>query len=467
MLPVPVRQALQRAQLPEEALALVIRPLSSAGGTAVSYRADQSMNPASVMKLVTSYAALELLGPTYQWSTELRSSARPVQGVLAGDVYLKGFGDPKLTIERLMLLVRDLRAQGIREIRGDLVLDRSFFVPSMNPETFDDDSNSPERPFLVAPDALLLNFKSLRLQLTADTSGVRVLLDPALPEVQVDNQIGLAPPGNCSQWRSRLTAVVDDQGDTAQLRLGGSIPAGCGGTRYISALDAPVYAASLLRLLWRESGGIWTGAVRQERMPDALPLLLAIDSAELPLVLRDINKYSNNLMARQVFMTLGAVLGREEDGADTPSRSRMVVQRWLQSKGKHYDELVLENGAGLSRLARIRASHLAEMLAEVGQSALAPEFIASLPLVALDGTMRKRLIDAPIAGQAHIKTGSLKHVRSLAGFVRDAEGNMQIVVAMINHPRAADGIPVLDAVLRMAYEGTVSPITLAQPPVAR
>ncbi|MBS1157251.1 MAG: dacB [Proteobacteria bacterium] len=465
-LPASILQALQRARLPASALALVIAPLDSTSPP-ILHNADQPMNPASAMKLVTTYAALELLGPVYQWPTELRSAATPANGLLAGDVYLKGYGDPKLTLERVWLMLRDLRAQGVKEIQGDLVLDRSFFVLGPEAAVFDDDGNTPERPFLVGPDALLLNFKSVRLQIAAGAAGVSATLDPALPEIQIDNRLQLAPVADCAQWRSKLIMKVEEGGSAARVLLGGSIPVDCSGERYLAALDHPVYAASLIRTLWREMGGVWAGSVRQGTVLENMPILVVSRSPELPVYLRDINKFSNNLMARQLFLTLGAVKGLSDDGSDTAQRAGAVIRRWLQEKSWQFDELKLENGAGLSRQERISARHLAELLADAARSPLAAEFVSSLPLVALDGTMKKRLLGEAVAGKAHIKSGSLKDVRSIAGFVQDATGKAQIIVAIINHPRAAEGLPVLDETLRFAFDGTVSPAMLALPPVAR
>lgn len=451
-LPVEIAQALQRSKLPANALAMVVMPLDSRAPL-VLHNADQAMNPASLMKLVTTHAALELLGPTHQWPTELRSAASPINGVLIGDVYLKGYGDPKLTQERVWQLLRDLKASGIREIRGDLVLDRSFFVLGPPTEVFDDNSGSPERPFLVGPDALLMNFKSVRLRFsTEQNNGVVVTMDPPLPEIRLENRLQKnGPVADCAAWANKLSIQTEDAGSSARILLSGSMPAGCSGERYMAALDHTGFAASLVRTLWREAGGVWTGNVRQGAAPAESKVLAVSRSPELPVYLRDINKFSNNLMARQLFLTVGAVAGRAEDGPDHAARAAAAIRRWLASKGKKFDELTLENGSGLSRKERISARHLAEQMKDAGQSALGPEYISSLPLVALDGTMKKRLKNDPVAGQAHIKTGTLKDVRGIAGYVRTADSSMRVVVAILNHPRASEGGAVLDEVLRWAY----------------
>lgn len=449
VLPPSLAVAMQRVKLPADSLSFVIMPLEG-GQPAQAFLPHQPRNPASLMKLVTSHAALELLGPSWQWTTELRAQARPENGVLAGDLYLRGSGDPKLTLERLWLLLRELKLQGVREIRGDLVLDRSLFVTTGPEPVFDDDGNSPERPYLVGPDALLTNFKSLRLMLEASQTAVNARLDPPLPEVRIDNRLRLGPPGDCAQWRSKVDLLVQDQGQSATVNLTGTMPAGCSGERYLAVLDHPVYTASLVRQLWRELGGEWRGGVRQETAPAQAQILVLGRSPELPLVLRDINKFSNNVMARQLFLTLGAQAEQAEAGTDTANRAASAVRRWLAGKGWDWPELNVDNGSGLSRDARITAGHLALLLQDVGRGPLAAEFIASLPIVAIDGTMKKRLLNDPLAGQAHIKTGSLRDVRAIAGYVHGTDGKVRVVVAMLQHPRAREGSAVLDEVLRLA-----------------
>lgn len=453
--PAGLTVAMQRAKLPTDALSFVIMPLD-ASAPARESRADEPRNPASLMKLLTTHAALDVLGPDWQWQTELRALALPQHGVLASNLYLKGSGDPSLTLERLWLLLRELKLQGVREIRGDLVLDRSLFVQNGAAAAFDDDGNSPERPYLVTPDAALINFKSLRLLFDSRGDTVRVQFDPALPEIRIENHVQTDATGDCVQWRQRVQMQVEDRGNQATLRLTGRMPAGCRGERYLAVLEHPVYAASILRTLWQEMGGTWQGGMRLDTAPGNAAVIATVRSPELPLIVRDINKHSNNVMARQLFLTLGAVTGGGDVNADTAAQSVAVMERWLTGKGWYWPELNIDNGAGLSRDARITAHHLAMLLQDAGRGPLAPEFIASLPLVAVDGTMKKRLQNEPLAGQAHVKTGSLRGVRAIAGFVRAADSRLHIVVAIINHERASAGQEVLDEVLRMAHAGGVA-----------
>ena len=446
-LPEPVARALAEAGIPESATAFYVheigaeRPLLAVG-------ADRAMNPASTIKLVTTYAALELLGPAFQWVTEAYAAGALSDGVLAGDLVLKGRGDPKLTLENFWLLVRSLRGRGLREIRGDLVLDRTYFAANdHDPARFDE---QPTRPYNTGPDALLVNFKAVRLTFVPDseTRLVRILAEPALPQVQIVNRLALVS-GPCGDWASRLK--VDAQGGSAATRLtfSGRYAASCGEReRSYSVLPHAQYVLGLFRELWRELGGKFTGTVRDGTVGADARLIAAVESPPLAQVVRDMNKFSNNVMARQLFLTLGAE-GAGEPA--TPEKADRVIREWLAGKGLSVPELILENGSGLSRTERISARNLGLLLLASFRSPVMPELIASLPLVAVDGTMKKRLSDADVAGQAHIKTGSLTGVRSIAGYVLDAQGRRLVVVSIVNHPNPGNAQAAQDALLAWAY----------------
>jgi len=217
--------------------------------------------------------------------------------------------------------------------------------------------------------------------------------------------------------------------------------------RYFSVLGHREYAYALFRELWRGAGGMLTGVVREAPVPPEARLFATLESPALSELVRDINKYSNNVMARQLFLTLGATAGLPGE----PHKAATVIREWLAGKGLLFPELVLENGSGLSRRERISARHLGELLGHAYRSPVMPELMASLPLVAMDGTMKKRLGQAAVAGRAHLKTGSLAGVRAIAGYVLDARGRRMSVVLIVNHPNAGRAEPVQDALLDWVY----------------
>ena len=446
-LPPPVAAALANAGIPDSSVGIFVQDVQTAQAV-VAVGEDRALNPASTIKLLTTFAALDQLGPAYQWATEIYADGTLTGDVLNGNLVLKGYGDPRLTLENFWLMLRNLRARGVREIRGDLVLDRSYFArEDADPAEFD---NEPTRPYNTPPDALLVNFKALRLQFLPDAERqvLKIIAEPALPQVQILNNITLDNE-RCDDWvgRLKLTAVGDRAG--ARLLFSGNYSAACGEKeRNYSVLGHPQYVHGLFTLLWRELGGSFSGGVRDGTAPPGVRLLLSQQTQSLAEIARDINKYSNNVMARQLFLTLGAIaLGPPASN----EKSARAIRQWLASRSLLIPELALENGSGLSRIERISAKSLAQLLLVAQRSSVMPEFAASLPLVAVDGTMKKRLAGADVAGQAHIKTGSLTGVRAIAGYVLDAKGRTMVVVCIINHAKAQSAPAVQDALLNWVY----------------
>ena len=441
VLPEAVAAELRAARVPLNAIAISVVPLSGTGIT-VAINEHQPMNPASTMKLATTMAGLELLGPQYVWRTEALAAVPLKQGVLEGDLWLRGGGDPRLVIEDLWLLVQRLRGGGVREIRGDLVLDRSAFdAMSHDPSAFDGEAL---RPYNAGPDALLLNYKAVSFHFVPDAEArqVRVFALPAMAGMTVPTTVKTIE-GPCNDWRAR---VGGDFTDPMRPQFRGVFPLSCGDKVWHVNLLTPVqYAQGLFRQLWEASGGTWRGRARDGLVPPEARRLALHESRPLAEVIRDINKFSNNVMARQLFLTIGAEATRQPANME---RAQRAVGDWLVSRGLDRREFVLENGAGLSRVERITTAGLARLLVASFNSPLMPELMSSLPIVGVDGTMRKRL---GASGSAHIKTGLLVDARAIAGYVLTASGRRYAVVAMVNHPNAGATQAALDALLNWVY----------------
>ncbi len=423
-------------------------PLSSVGVVVQQVGADRpslvvnghaAMNAASTMKLITTYAALETLGRAYRWRTE---------AYLDGEnLVLRGTGDPKLNFENFWMLLRNLRGRGLGELRGDIVLDRSYFSPA----AYGPIDNESYRPYNVTPDALLVNFRSLHFTFVPDEHGVRIYAEPALPGLAVVNSLQLID-GACPQGRAfRELLRAEFQSRPPRASFTGGYPTSCGERDMNVALYEPAdYLEGLVRALWTELGGTWSGKLREGAASSSARLVYTHESEPLADAVRDINKFSNNVMARQLYLTLGAELAGPPAALDKSARA---IREWLQSKQLAMPELVLDNGSGLSRVARISPAHLNDLLQSAWRSRVMPELLASLPVAAVDGTMKKRLRDEPVAGHAHIKTGMLSDVRAMAGYVLDRHGRRHTVVMIVNHPRATETDPAMDALLEWIYEG--------------
>ena len=449
-----VQKALKASKLQGNALSLVMVPLNGPG-TPTLYNADVSVNPASTMKLVTTYAALEMLGPNHQWKTEFFTDGTLNSGILNGNLYLKGGGDPKLNMEKLWLLMRDLRANGVQQITGDLVLDRGFFIQPQLPE-FNDDGNDKNKPFLVKPDSLLVNLKALRFVARNDAGRVRVSVEPPIASVRIENQVKALSSKQCTGG-VRYNPVPQPDG-SVNVTVSGQLGEGCSSQTYLSLLDHASYTAGAVRAIWTELGGSIQGKDRLAPTPKSAKVLARAFSPDLAEIIRDINKYSNNTMAQQLFLSLGAEYRNEADGDDAKAAQR-VVRQWLAKKGITAPHLVMENGSGLSRAERVSARELAAMLQAAWRSPYSAEFISSMPIVGTDGTMRKRLKTTAMAGEAHIKTGTLNTVRAIAGYSRDINGNTWAVVAILNDPKPWGASSILDQVLLDLYRQPKLPQT--------
>ena len=431
---------LAAARIPADAAAVVVAPLD--GGT-LRWDANERkpMNPASTMKLVTTYAALHLLGPAFTFRTEVLADGPLAGDVLRGDLYVRGGGDPHLVVEDLWLLVHRLRDYGIRDIRGDVVLDRSFFDPlPHDPGQFDGEEG---RAYNVGPDALLLNFKSIAVTFVPDPAArvARVIVVPEVAGLKYPRMVPGAE-GGCGDWRGRLRADISDPMD---IRIAGAYPLACGERAiYLGALDHTNYFAAVFRAMWQRQGGAWSGTVRDGLVPAHARLIATQQSQPLAMLIRDINKFSNNVMTQQLFLTMGAAQGERGN----PARGASAVRGLLAARGIQAPELVLENGCGLSRVERVSAATLADVLLDAWKSQWMSELMASLPVSGVDGTMQRRNV---VAGAAHMKTGMLEDTRAVAGYVLAASGRRYVVVGIINHPNAGRGTGAHDALIDWVY----------------
>jgi D-alanyl-D-alanine carboxypeptidase/D-alanyl-D-alanine-endopeptidase (penicillin-binding protein 4) len=448
-LPAEVIQALRRAQVPVQDLSVVVAPLPDAAQPTalparLSHRADARMNPASVMKLITTYAGLSLLGPDFTWRNRVYIDGPVNNGVLQGNLILRGSGDPKLVLERLQDLMGQIQAQGVREVRGDIVLDRSVFdIQPRAPGSFDAEAL---RPYNAAPDGLLVNFKSLIYTFTPDEAAgiARITAEPPLAGWMVTPSVPLTA-GACSDWRSALHAQF---GSASQVQFAGSYPRSCGEKKWPVAYAAPEqFASRVIQALWLGSGGSLTGAVREGATPASARLLSEAHSLPLSDIVADINKFSNNVMAQQLFLSLS-----------TPGRfdaSRARVLSWWRDTLPGQAEPFLENGSGLSRDERSSAAALTRLLHVAAAGPHAQVFQNSLGLAGVDGTvarLRDRNANASAIGQAWLKTGSLRDVAALAGYVQGVSGQRYSLVVIVNHVNANAARPALDALLEWTVQ---------------
>jgi D-alanyl-D-alanine carboxypeptidase/D-alanyl-D-alanine-endopeptidase (penicillin-binding protein 4) len=461
-LPAPVAQLMAASNIPEDAIgALVLRGDVSL----LSHLAERPMQPASTMKLVTTLIGLEQLGPVFRGRTELRSAGILVGDTLRGDLALRGGADADLTGEVLANMLQALRNQGVRRIEGSLVLDRQLFNPARPDAGLPPFDESPDAYYNVVPDALLVNKNMLLLDMRSNGGRVQINSQPALDRVTVESGMTLIDAA-CARWEDgwKQPIVLREPGGAIRVVLQGTYPKNCIASNSINVVDRQDYVDRLFREAWKKLGGEISGPTLDGvTAPDAR-LLAEHVSRALPEVVRDINKPSDNALARTLFLSLGSLEADPLHGSHpmpgagpTALRADMVVRDWMRRKGINDAGLVIDNGSGLSRTEKISPLQMASLLNAGLRSKWTPEFMASLPIVGVDGTMRKRLKDSPAAERARMKTGTLRNVTAVAGYVPDANGQQCVVVAMINTERAteAKGRAVLDALVDWVARSSV------------
>jgi D-alanyl-D-alanine carboxypeptidase/D-alanyl-D-alanine-endopeptidase (penicillin-binding protein 4) len=448
-LPPDIARTLEAERIPTASESYVVLDVAS-GQTVLSHNADVPRSPASTLKTVTTYASLDLLGPAYTWHTRALVRGRLENGVLDGDLVLQGGGDPYMTLERWWGFVQRLRAQGLKSIRGDVVVDATAFaLEPEDPGAFD---GRPNRVYNVEPDALMVNFQSVEFHVipNAESRSVDIVAEPAPSNLVIDNRVRYTG-GRCRGAANRVDFEIPaPRGNRVAFR--GTLAAACAPRDLTRALSTPAeYAYGTFVSLWRESGGEVDGKLRVEAAPADARVLLSFDSLTLGEIVRLTNKYSSNLMARHLLLTIGA----ERYGPPaTVAKGVAAIGDWGRARGLDLDDLQIDNGSGLSRSAHVSVRTMANVLRAAYRSPYAPEFLASLPLAGLDGTLRARMKTAP-AGAVRLKTGHIDEVSGIAGYVTAAGGKTYVLVSLINDPRvdAGAGEPVHEALVKWILDG--------------
>ena len=474
VLPQAVAISLARSQIPQDSVSISVveiesaRPGKNTSKNILDWRATEVMNPASTMKLLTTLAGLDILGPQYRWRTNIYTDGFIRQGVLKGNLYLQGTGDPKLIPEELSKLMKSLQALGIQRIDGNLFFDRSAYAPEvMEHNTIDGEAL---RAYNVPPDPLLYAFRTLSFQLGKSRSAefIDISYTPALSQLRIDNQMQLVDR-SCDNWKSDLRFNLDPESTTKSnqplvAQFSGAFPSACKGVNYnVVALDANTFLTQGFAAAWELAGGTWakTPIGKNGNVPLAARLLMEFEGINLADDVVDINKYSNNVMARQVLLTLSL----EKMGKPaTTSNGQLVIQSWLKQNGLDFPGLVIENGSGLSRTEAISAEQMNQLLFTARNLPVGEIFYNSLPIAGTDGTMRNRLmtqlrkfLHLKKKPEARIKTGSLADVRAISGYVVSKSGKLYAVTSLINHPNAWRGLEAHDQLLAWLLEDGPEP----------
>ena len=430
-LPTEIARSLRLHELSSEDLSLYLRAVDTPQAR-IALNIGVPRSPASTIKLLTTVAALDRLGPDYRWQTRALLGGPLEAGRLAGDLIIQGGGDPDIRTERLWRFLWELRARGLAHIDGDILIDNTAFdLPPASRADFDGDGDN---PYNALPVAFSINGQVTEVTAEIDpgSGDLRTWLAPPIAGMAlIDEARVVAAP--CTAKHHRLGLQVANGEPEHAVTLSGTFASKCGSDRLARLLLGPVdHAAGAILALWSQLGGTLAGEIREGETPEDATLFHTLESEPLAHVVRDLNKRSDNLMARTLLLTLGM----ENQGRPaTVEKGREALADWLDSQGLDLPGLVIDNGSGLSRETRISAEGLARVLGWAYAHPEMAELIASLPIVGVDGTLARRLRRTPAQGQGHIKTGTLRGVTAMAGFVVDDAGTRWILVSLINNPR--------------------------------
>ncbi|MBC7982774.1 MAG: D-alanyl-D-alanine carboxypeptidase/D-alanyl-D-alanine-endopeptidase [Candidatus Obscuribacterales bacterium] len=452
-LPPAVARVIQEHRVPTNSVSIFVQDTRS-DNVLLALNSEQPRQPASTIKVLTSIAALDQLGPAYTWTTRAYVTGPIRGGVLDGDLVVVGGGDPYLTAERWWSFVTQLRQSGLTAINGDFVIDRSYFAPLTEDRARFD--GAPYKSYNVIPDALMVNFQTSTFTIGPDPKAgsnlklANINIDPLPANLNLNNLVRLGG-GNCRRAQQGLRFATPQGASGNAIDIRGAVPRNCGRYSVTRAImSAPEYAYGTFRTLWEQTGGTLKGKLRIDILPPKARLLHEYPSLTVGEITRLVNKYSNNVMARHLFLTLGA----ERYGAPaTVENGRRAVAQWLSDNNIDMGGFALDNGSGLSRNERITTHGMGQILQAAARSRFAPEFVASLPLAATDGTLRNRFGTAGMQGRVRMKTGTLDDVSNLAGYVNAVSGNQYIVVIFVNHSGSYFGAAneIQSAVLRWVF----------------
>ena len=446
LLPDTVLDILQEKKVPQDSLAILIQGLDD-DKPLLAHNIDKPLNPASVMKLVTTYAALQILGPEYRWKTEFYLHGKMQGDTLRGNLVVKGYGDPYLVEETLLPAVRALRHRGLQHIRGQLVVDNSHFENILqDPGEFD---NKPYRVYNANPSALMTNFQATRFTLIPNAHAGQIEIEawPDSPGLRIENNMTLVD-GRCRGHHRWPHMWFKNEGDQLIARFVGKYSPQCGQHDIHRAVAPPAalfYGAFFPA--WRYMDGTLARGYRLGTVPENTEPFYVHHSRPLSEIIRLINKHSNNVMTKQLLLTIGA---ESEGEPGTLEKGRQAIINWMQSEDIDTEGFVIDNGSGLSRDSRVSVNTLNQLARHQWHSPWMPEMLSSLSILSRDGTGKGRLKNNKLNGNMHIKTGLLDHVRTMAGVFHTAAGKRYIVISLQNHQdiHKLTGTRIQDALLQ-------------------
>lgn len=402
--------------------------------TVLDLNAHSPLIPASVTKLVTAAAVLRHIPLGTRFETRLLSAA-PVEGaVLAGDLIMEGRGDPSLVSETLWLLANELASTGIRVIAGDILVDDSYFDDNYLDASRD--TRRSDHAYDAPVGALSFNWNAVALTVSPGPAAgdpAQVKVEPDSPYVRVRNTASTVAGNGIDKLV--VSRIPGTEGDT--LAVSGEIGVSASPFEgYRNITDPARWSGENLKLYLGYRGIEVKGEVRKGRPAAESRLLAQMEGRQVQQLVTDMNKVSSNFIAEMLTKQLAA--RRTPDTPATLAAGTSVLEDYLAGLGIDRREFVLKNPSGLTRMNRLSAAALVAMLDDMASDfRIASEFIASLPIAGIDGTLEERMVDSPAHGWLRAKTGYIDGVVSLAGYAGSAGGERYTFAFIYNGPAPA------------------------------
>ncbi|MES2638251.1 MAG: D-alanyl-D-alanine carboxypeptidase/D-alanyl-D-alanine-endopeptidase [Myxococcota bacterium] len=396
---------------------------------------DKPLVPASTMKLLTTAAALRTLGPNYHFPTWIMKGGElGADGVLAGDLFVKGQGDPTMVVERMWRLAQDLKVRGLKEVKGDIVFDDGYFVGTTLIPGWDKEEDVESGPtYFATLGALSVNFNVATILVRPGAGSGQAAVaefDFPTPAIVLENKI-VTGSKNSRKWVKIERALDEETQKITTFTLTGSVPAGSEPDLYYRTLADPLgnYMGAM-QAVFKQQGIKVKGRFRAGVAAKDATLLHRVDSVSLAEIVATTSKHSNNFMAEQMLRSMGA----ERYGLPgTTENGLRVVADYLGSLGVPADQYRLVNGSGLSRDVMLRPSAVNAVLLDMYRSPdVGPEYVTSLSVGGRDGTLWSRYREEGMAGRVRGKTGTLSGVHCLAGYVHAADDEVYAFTFLVN-----------------------------------
>jgi len=446
-IPLEYKKIINKYKASQNSFTFVVKNLTNKSEPIVAHNEKKLFNPASLVKIISTFIAVEELGPQFKWQSDFFHNGDIIEDTLDGDLIFKGRGDATFSITNLENSIRKIQRNGIKKIKGDLILDLSYFGLASKEKSFDSD---PMRAYNALPNPVVIQSNTMNFVFAMKGSKLNIESNPDLESLTIKNNIKITND-RCIDWKSKLNYRTQQNKLKSQVIFDGKFSRKCG-TKGInlSALNDEEYFYRIFKKTWKANGGEFSGNLDTTYIQDSnWKVLYTHNSRPLSEIIRDANKYSLNLMARNIMLT---ILAEDSDLLVLESSVNKYVNTWFEKKSLPHKGMFLQNGAGLSRNSILTSEQLLLLMEKIYHNPLMPEMLSSFPISGVDGTLKRRMNYSPFRKSAHFKTGSMRNVNAIAGFLLDKNKEMKIFIFIMNDLTAKDSHRLQEALITQAFK---------------